>query len=327
MNPYSLVSDAARQAGSTIRGRDEHLLTPMQRVMAVATRVARVDSTVLILGESGVGKERLARGIHDGSRRARKAFVAVDCAFSESLLESELFGHARGAFTGATGDRIGLFEAANEGTLFLDEIGEISLSMQVKLLRVLQQREFRRVGETRARRLDIRLIAATNRDLLSEVRAQRFRLDLYYRLHVIELRIPPLRERTDELRQLIDELLRQTALRMGREITGLTSRALDALLRHSWPGNIRELEHAIERACALAQGATVDLSDLPDAVSRAVDEAPLGSLRERECVLVRNAIARNDGDRKKAAAELGISLSTLKRRLRGPRAGFRPAQT
>jgi transcriptional regulator with PAS, ATPase and Fis domain len=295
-------------------------VTPMQRLMEVAARVARVDSTVLIVGESGVGKERMARWLHDGSRRAGRPFVAVNCgALSESLLESELFGHARGAFTGAVGDRVGLLEAADGGTLFLDEIGETSLPMQVRLLRVLQQREFRRVGETRARSLDVRLIAATNRDLRAEVKAQRFRLDLYYRLHVIELRIPPLRDRPEELRRLIDELLADTSRRLRRPIEGLTPAARDALLRHQWPGNIRELEHAIERACAITDGPQIELADLPEIVSRALDLAPLGSLQERECALVRNVVARNGGNRRRAAAELGISLSTLKRRLRSPR--------
>jgi transcriptional regulator with PAS, ATPase and Fis domain len=294
--------------------------TPMQRLMAVAARVARVDSTVLILGESGVGKERLARWLHDASRRARRAFVAVNCgAFSESLLESELFGHARGAFTGAISDRVGLFEAANGGTLFLDEVGEMSSSMQVKLLRVLQQREFRRVGESRARALDVRLVAATHRHLPTEVQAQRFRQDLYYRLHVVELHIPPLRERVDELRGLTVDLLAQTARRMNRQLAGFTPGALDALLRHEWPGNIRELEHAIERACAIAIGPLIDLTDLPEAVSRALERAPLGSLKERDCATVRSVVARHGGNRQRAASELGISLSTLKRRLRGPR--------
>jgi len=289
----------------------------MEKVMAVAARVAPVDSTVLILGESGVGKERLARWLHDASRRARRPYVAVNCgAFSESILESELFGHVRGSFTGATTDRTGVFEAAHGGTLFLDEIGEVSTSMQVKLLRVLQQREVRRMGETRVRPVDVRLIAATNRDLMAEVQAQRFRLDLYYRLHVVELRIPPLRERPEELRSLIASLLAKTARRMEREITGFSQPALDALLRHTWPGNIRELQHAIESACAVARGSEIEVMELPEDICRAHSNAPLGSLRERESAIVRAALARNGNNRRKTAAELRVSLSTLKRRLK-----------
>lgn len=313
MNAHALVADALDQATPA-----RPPVTPMERLMAVAARVAPVDTTVLILGESGVGKERMARWLHDASRRARRPFIAVNCgAFSESLLESELFGHARGAFTGAIGERPGLFEAAHGGTLFLDEIGEMPLAMQVKLLRVLQQREVRRVGETRSRQVDVRLIAATNRDLPSEVQAQRFRLDLYYRLHVVELRIPPLRERPEELRPLIDTLLARTASRMDRDIAGLTPRALDALLRHTWPGNIRELEHALEAACAVTAGPEIDLADLPPAVADALRFGPLHSLRERERAVVRAVLARHHGNRARAANELGISLSTLKRRLRG----------
>jgi transcriptional regulator with PAS, ATPase and Fis domain len=291
--------------------------TPMEQVMAIAARVAPIDSTVLILGESGVGKERMARWLHDASRRVRRPFVAVNCgAFSESLLESELFGHARGSFTGAIAERIGVFEAAHGGTLFLDEIGEISQPMQVKLLRVLQQREIRRVGETRSRQVDVRLIAATNRDLPAEVDARRFRLDLYYRLHVIELRIPPLRDRPEELRRLIDELLTRTSRRMGRSVAGFSPAARDALLRHSWPGNIRELENAIECACAISVGSEIDVADLPPAVRKASERPPVGSLRQRECTLVQSVVASHRGNRKRAAEELGISLSTLKRRLR-----------
>ena len=325
MRAHALVAEALhldeptqrRLPGVPAAITPETAQTPMQRVMAVAARVAPVDSTVLILGESGVGKERMARWLHDASRRARRPYIAVNCgAFSESLLESELFGHTRGAFTGAISDRPGVFEAAHGGTLFLDEIGEVSPSMQVKLLRVLQQREVRRVGEMRTRPVDVRIIAATNRDLPSEVEAQRFRLDLYYRLRVIELRIPSLRERPEELRTLIEQLLRQTAQRMGRDVTGFTPQAHDALLRHTWPGNIRELEHAIEAACAVAAGPELDLADLPDAVSSALASGRLESLRERERAVVRAVLTRNRGNRQRTAQELGISLSTLKRRLR-----------
>jgi len=293
---------------------------PMRRVLALAARVAPVDSTVLITGESGVGKERLARWLHAASRRAKGPFVAVNCgAFADTLLESELFGHVQGAFTGAVRDRLGVFESANGGTLFLDEIGDVSLSTQVRLLRVLQEREVRRVGDTTSRRVDIRLIAATHRDLLDEVAHQRFRHDLYYRLRVIDLQVPPLRERPEDLRALARDLLERTAARLRRPIVGYTARALDCVLDYVWPGNIRELEHAIERACAVAAGPQIDVEDLPTAVraSHATDHAfDRRSLADREIAYIRAVLERHHGDRRRAIGELGISLSTLKRRLR-----------
>jgi len=292
----------------------------MQRVMALAARVAPLDSTVLITGESGVGKERLARWLHHASPRARGPFVAVNCgAFADTLLESELFGHARGAFTGAVQDRLGVFEAAQGGTLFLDEIGEVSPAMQVKLLRVIQEREVTRLGETKARPVDVRLIAATNRDLLDEVAHQRYRRDLYYRLRVIDLHVPPLRERPEELLGLVRDLLAQTATRLGRPVVGYTPRALDRLLDYPWPGNIRELEHALERACAVATGPEIDVEDLPDAV-RGVDASARRPderlLADRERAYIQAVLDRHSGNRRRAAEELGLSLSTLKRRLR-----------
>ena len=299
------------------RHADAERLTPMDRVMELAARVAGVDSTVLVLGESGVGKERLARWLHDASRRRGRPFVAVNCgAFADTLLESELFGHARGAFTGAVAERPGVFEAAHGGTLFLDEIGEVSAAMQVKLLRVLQEREVRRIGEMRARSVDVRLIAATNRDLAAEVRAQRFRVDLYYRLQVVELGIPPLRERPNELRALARDLLPRTSRRLGRSLTGYTPRAWDALLRHSWPGNIRELEHAIERGCAVARGPEIDVDDLPTAVLDSTVAPRTRPLRHHETSFIRATLKRHGGNRETTAKELGISISTLKRRLR-----------
>ena len=298
----------------------EDLSPAMQRVMAMAARVAPVNSTVLITGESGVGKERLARWLHESSRRRGRAFVAVNCgAFTDTLLESELFGHARGAFTGAVGDRPGVFEAAHGGTLFLDEIGEVSTAMQVRLLRVLQEREVRRVGETRTRAVDVRLVAATNRDLPREMRSGTFRADLYYRLRVVELAIPPLRERPHDLAQLLDILLQPIAAKVGAAISGYTSAARLALMSYSWPGNVRELEHALERACVMASDSAIDLDDLPDSI-RSTTPPPVaigGSIVERERRHVEAVLARHGGDRRRAAAELGISQSTLKRRLRG----------
>jgi len=295
----------------------------MRRVMVMAARVAPLDSTVLITGESGVGKERLARWLHDASPRARGAFLAVNCgAFADSLLESELFGHARGAFTGAVQDRRGVFEAADGGTLFLDEIGEVSPAMQVKLLRVIQERQVTRVGETRARAVDVRLIAATNRDLPAEMAQHRFRADLYYRLRVIDLHVPPLRERPDEILGLARAFLRETSTRLRRPVVGYTPRALACLVDHSWPGNIRELEHAIERACAVATGPEIDVEDLPDLV-RGAPQSPTPSARhirtERDRAYMRAVVDRHHGHRQRAAEELGVSLSTLKRRLRAGR--------
>ncbi len=295
----------------------------MERIMSVAARVAPLDSTVLILGESGVGKERMARWLHDASRRRKRPFIAVNCgAFADTLLETELFGHARGAFTGAVTERPGLFEAADGGTLFLDEIGEVSPAMQVKLLRVLQEREVHRVGELRSRHVDVRIVAATNRDLEREVQANRFRVDLYYRLQVVELAIPPLRERPEELVTLLRQFLPQIADRLSRPVTGYTTQAWEALLQHSWPGNIRELEHAIERACAIAEGPDIQVEDLPTSVLRQALRARqhgdpgLSPWQANQRALILSALDRHHGDKQRAAEDLGISLSTLKRRLR-----------
>jgi two-component system, NtrC family, response regulator HydG len=293
---------------------------PMRAVLTLAGRVAPLDSTVLITGESGVGKERLARWVHQASQRARGPFVAINCAaLVTTLLESELFGHVRGAFTGAVQARVGMFEAAHGGTLFLDEIGDVSPDVQVKLLRVIQEREVQRVGESTVRRIDVRLIAATNRDLAHEVADRRFRLDLYYRLRVIDLYVPPLRERPEDLLALARDLLPRTAARLRRPVVGYTPRALDRMLEYVWPGNIRELEHAIERACAVAIGPEIDLEDLPDAVrGTAADQAgrTRRPLAEREIAYIRAVVDRHHGHRRHAAKELGISISTLKRRLR-----------
>ena len=226
----------------------------MLRTLDLARRIAQVDSTVLITGESGAGKERIARFIHDESARTAGPFLAINCAaVPETLLESELFGHARGSFTGASQDRAGLFEAANGGTLLLDEIGDVPPAMQVKLLRVLQEREVRRVGENRARTINVRVLAATNRDLLADVHGARFRQDLYYRLRVVEVVVPPLRERREDVLPLARQLLAGSAKRFGKKVPALTPDAANLLLRYGWPGNVRELENALERAVALAQ--------------------------------------------------------------------------
>jgi two-component system, NtrC family, response regulator HydG len=300
----------------------------MRRLLGLATRIATVDSTVLITGESGVGKERVARFLHDRSRRARGPFVGINCgAYADALLESELFGHVRGAFTGAVQDRLGVFEAAQGGTLFLDEIGDTSAAMQVKLLRVVQERQLRRVGELKVRPVDVRIITATHRDLRQEVVQQRFRQDLYYRLHVIELVIPPLRDRPEDLRTLAEELLTHTSMRLQRPLVGYTSRALEHVLRYTWPGNVRELEHAIERACVLATGPLIDVQDLPDAVCSGLPPDPIHArplrevAREHQRAYALETLKRCDGNRRRAAEALRISATTLKRRLRAPERG------
>lgn len=294
----------------------------MQRVLDLARRVAEVDATVLITGESGSGKERIARIIHDQSARAAGPFIAVNCAaITETLLEAELFGHARGAFTGATQDRPGLFESANGGSLLLDEIGEVSPGMQVKLLRVLQERELRRVGENKTRKVDVRVLAATNRDLAEGVVGGSFRKDLYYRLNVVEVHVPALRERRDDILPLARVLLADTALHMRRKILGLGAAAADQLLRYDWPGNVRELQNAMERAVALARGRYVELEDLPEELRKTIPNAPLliGAVRplqdiEKDYILA--ALQLNGGNQTRTAEQLQIGSATLYRKLK-----------
>ncbi|WP_437709688.1 sigma 54-interacting transcriptional regulator [Sorangium sp. So ce448] len=295
----------------------------MQRALDRARRVAPVDSTILLTGESGAGKERVARLIHGASARAAGPFVAVNCAaITETLLESELFGHARGSFTGATCDRAGLFEAARGGTLLLDEVGEAPPGVQAKLLRALQERQVRRVGENTSRHVDARILAATNRDLAADAAAGRFRRDLYYRLRVIEIRLPPLRERREDVLPLARALLGAASRRLDRPVAGFTPEAEGALERHGWPGNVRELENAVEHAVALALGGVADLEDLPDDVRGAAptggggEEPAARTLEgvERRAILA--ALERHGGNQARAAAELGIGASTLYRKLR-----------
>ena len=296
--------------------------TRMQQVVDLARRVAKVDATVLITGESGSGKERIARLVHDESERAAGPFIAVNCgAITETLFESELFGHPRGAFTGATQDRPGLFEAATSGTLLLDEIGEVSPAMQVKLLRTLQEREVRRVGENKARPVNARVLAATNRHLAHGVADGTFRQDLYYRLKVVELEVPPLRERRDDILPLARILLTDAAARMGRKVTGLAPPAADQLLRYEWPGNVRELENAMERAVAMARGSRVDLEDLPEDVRQAVPKtlAVAGAVRpldaiEKDYILA--VLDLNGGNQTRTAQQLEIGSATLYRKLK-----------
>ncbi len=307
--------DAVDPAGNVARS------PAMEKVLDLARRVASVDSTVLITGESGVGKERIARMIHDESPRAGGPFVAINCgAVPESLLESELFGHARGAFTGASQDRAGLFEAAHGGTILLDEIGEVPPPMQVKLLRTLQEREVRRVGENKNRAIDVRVLAATNRDLAADVHAARFRQDLYYRLRVVELRVPPLRDRRDDILPLARLFLADAARRTGRKVDSFTPQAAHQLVRYAWPGNVRELENAVERAVVLARGHRVDVEDLPDEVGLALPGAPAPTevrpLAEVEREYILAVVKANGGNRARAAEQLAIGTATLYRKLK-----------
>ncbi len=294
---------------------------PMRRVIDLARRIAKVDATVLITGESGTGKELMAHLVHDESARALGPFIAVNCgAITESLLESELFGHARGSFTGATQDRIGLFEAANHGTLLLDEIGDVSPGMQVKLLRVLQEREIRRVGESKSRPVDVRVMAATNRELTADIESGRFRKDLYYRLNVVQLHVPPLRGRREDILPLARVLLTAIALRSSRTVSGFSPRAADQLLRYAWPGNVRELENAIERAVALGRGTLIELEDLPEEVRQAIPvpeiSGPVRPLGEIEKDYIMAVLDHNAGNQTRSAAQLGIGSATLYRKLK-----------
>jgi transcriptional regulator with PAS, ATPase and Fis domain len=305
----------------------------MRRVVDLARRIAKVDATVLITGESGTGKELVARLVHHESARALGPFVAVNCgAITESLLESELFGHARGSFTGASQDRAGLFEAANGGTLLLDEIGDVSPGMQVKLLRVLQEHEIRRVGENKSRPVNVRVMAATNRELSADIAAGRFRKDLYYRLNVVQLHVPTLRNRREDILPLARVLLAEAAARGNRPVTGFSPRAADQLLRYDWPGNVRELENALERAVALGRASLIELDDLPEEVRQAIPTPILSgevrALDEIEKDYIMAVLDHNSGNQTRTAKQLGIGSATLYRKLRsyGVVRGTRPAE-
>jgi len=293
----------------------------MRQLIDMVKTVAKVESTVLITGESGTGKERVAQLLHNESPRAAGPFIAVNCgAITETLLESELFGHARGAFSGATADRAGYFEAANGGTLFLDEIGEISPALQVKLLRVLQERQVRRVGENKSRDVDVRILSATNKDLSQEVAEKRFREDLLYRLKIIEINIPPLRERHEDILPLSRILVEQAAKRMGRVVRGFSPAVGQRLTDYHWPGNVRELENAMERAVALAKGSSVEINELPpDLFAKKNAPAESGTitlLKDVERDLIEDALRKSGGNRIKAAVALGMGVATLYRKLK-----------
>jgi len=291
----------------------------VRAALDVAFRVAPTDATVLLRGESGTGKGVLARAIQARSLRASRPFVTVSCpSLSAELLESDLFGHVKGAFTGAVADKEGKVAAAEGGTLFLDEIGDLPPPLQPKLLRFLQERAYERVGEARPRTGDVRLIAATNRDLAEEVKAGRFREDLYYRLNVIEMTLPPLRERRRDILPLAERLLAFFARQTGKRLGGFTAEAREALLRHSWPGNLRELRNAVERGAILATDPEVGLADLPAAVglpggAGRIDAGDTVSLDDLEREHIRRVLARVPS-LDEAAAVLGIDPSTLYRK-------------
>jgi DNA-binding NtrC family response regulator len=294
----------------------------LRRVLDVSNQAAPSSATVLLLGESGTGKELIARHIHGRSSRASGPFVAVNCsAIPESILEGELFGHERGAFTGAVARREGRFARAAGGSLFLDEIGELTPAVQVKLLRVLQEGEYEPLGGDTVK-ADVRIIAATNRNLQQEVEAGRFREDLYYRLNVIAITAPPLRSRRDDVPLLVDHFLGIYCAKNGRPRLSVSSDALAKLLDYSWPGNVRELENVIERAAVLCASDTLGLTDLPDAVTRASAPAPsslvfeVGTpLAEVEQRMIRETLKRTEGDKSLAAQLLGISTRTIYRKL------------
>jgi Nif-specific regulatory protein len=292
------------------------------RLLGLIERVAPQDTTVLILGESGTGKEMVARALHQRSRRKDAPFVAINCAaLTPALLESELFGHEKGAFTDAIAQKKGKLELADGGTVFLDEIGELAPELQAKLLRVLQQREFERVGGTKTFRLDVRLIAATNRDLAAEVKRRAFREDLYHRLNVVALHTPPLRDRREDISELARHFLARAAARCGRRVDGISPEAERFLAAYGWPGNVRELENAMERAAVLGQSSQVQLEDLPESVLEAgapseqagAYQASVGDAK-REAIL--RAWSEASGDYKAAAAALGVHPNSLLRLVR-----------
>jgi two-component system response regulator AtoC len=303
----------------------EHILAKspqMVEIFRTITKIADFKTTVLVSGESGVGKELVARAIHSRGVRKTQPFVAINCgAIPENLLESELFGHKKGAFTDASSDRRGLFEEASGGTLFLDEIGELPLNLQVKLLRVLQEEHIRRIGDSRDVKVDVRIIAATHRDLAAEAKAGRFREDLFYRINVLPIVIPPLRARKEDVHLLIDHFITRNNARLGTQIRGLSSEARKLMMEYAWPGNVRELENTIERAMVLADSEILESSDLPERIREALDPVQVqlatGELSIKkttaaiEEILIRRALTKTKGNRTRAAEVLEISHRAL----------------
>ncbi|MBW8768470.1 MAG: sigma-54-dependent Fis family transcriptional regulator [Gemmatimonadetes bacterium] len=312
----------ALRAPSGIVGRSPRI----SQAIALADKVARHPSTVLITGESGTGKELIARHIHDASPRASRPFVAVNCAaIPEALLESELFGHAKGAFTGATAERQGLFEEANDGTLFLDELGDLPVALQVKLLRALQEGEVRRVGDNASRSVDVRLVAATARDLESDVAEGKFRADLYYRINVVRIHLPALRERSEDVPELVRHFVERFNRRLGMHVTGATPAAMRALVEYPWPGNVRELENVVERAMVLTEGPQLDVEQLPtlaapmtrsEATTSPLDLSVKRRTEELERALIKEALERTRGNRTRAAKLLDLSHRALLYKIR-----------
>jgi two-component system response regulator PilR (NtrC family) len=320
-----LKAQVSRIASAEVLGKS----AAMRKVLELATRVATAKTTVLITGESGTGKERLARTIHERSERASGPFLVVNCgALPEALMESELFGHEKGAFTGAATKNPGLFREADGGTVLLDEVGELPLNLQVKLLRVLQERSVRPVGAAQEVPVDVRVLAATNRDVEADVASGKFRQDLYYRLNVIRLTLPPLRERAEDIPLLAERFIARFGAEMGKDVVGLTPDALRALTAHAFPGNVRELENVIERAVALSGSRVIGLGDLPESISghagasaQTLLELPAEGLKlddvlnEAERRLLVEALERSGGVRKRAAELLGITFRSLRYRL------------
>jgi two-component system, NtrC family, response regulator PilR len=295
----------------------------MERVKEIIGKVAVTDSPVLIEGESGTGKELVAAAIHRLSSRAKRSFIPVNCsAIPQDLLESEFFGHVRGAFSGAVADALGLFRGADEGTIFLDEIAELSPALQVKLLRVLQEMQVRPVGSTKAFPVDVRVIAATNRDLERAMTEGSFRQDLFYRLNVVRVTLPPLRERREDIPSLINHFLRRFNKRFHRDVRGVAPEALAALTAYTFPGNVRELENLIERAFAMGAREQISLNDLPSLSKAPVTATPVTSpetvpaLADIERELILKALAVFKDDKEAAARALGISRRTIYRRLK-----------
>jgi DNA-binding NtrC family response regulator len=299
----------------------------IRSVFDLISRAAPSKASVLITGESGVGKELVAHALHELSPRKAKPLVSVHCAaLSESLLESELFGHEKGAFTGAASRRRGRFELANEGTLFLDEIGEIDQNIQIKLLRVLQEKKYERLGGEETLEADVRLLAATNRDLKTEIEKGRFREDLYYRLNVVTILVPPLRERKDDIPLLINSFIKEFAAENNKEISGIDEKARAMLYRYDWPGNIRELRNCIESTVVMSKSSVITTGDLPPTISDAVRDAvisdeqnipiPMGTkLEDAENIVIQHTLTAQNGNKSRTAELLGIGRKTLDRKL------------
>lgn len=302
---------------SSIIGRSPE----MKKIFDILRRVAPTKASVLITGESGVGKELIADALHNLSPRSDKPFVKVHCAaLAESLLESELFGHEKGAFTGAATRKRGRFELAHEGTLFLDEIGEINQNVQIKILRVLQERKFERVGGEETLEVDVRVIAATNRDLKAEIEKGAFREDLYYRLNVVNIHVPPLRERKDDIPLLAGAFLREFSEENGKDLEGFDTKVRAAFFAYPWPGNVRELRNCVESAVVLARGTMITLEDLPPGIREAQEDdmvrIPAGcTLAEAEKILIRETLAVQGGNKSRTAEILGIGRKTLYQKL------------